>query len=214
MSGAAHLRVIDLTLIAIAAIVWIPALVVCSIAVLVGSGRPILFRQDRAGLLGENFELLKFRSMNVGENPLVPDAAAITSVGRFLRRWSLDELPQLLNVIQGHMSLVGPRPMLPEQADHLDVRQRDRHLVRPGLSGVAQVAGRNTISWHERIEYDLAWAAMPTVRRYVGVLAHTARAVIDPAGTTGHDLRDPLVDLTPTIELLRSADVARMNEEA
>ena len=128
-----------------------------AIAVKATSRGPILFRQTRAGLNGEPFECFKFRTMVHGDNPLIPDDSRITSAGKWLRRFSLDELPQLINVARGEMSIVGPRPMLPFQFERCDDRQRQRFSVRPGLTGWAQINGRNGLTWPERIELDLEY---------------------------------------------------------
>lgn len=184
------LRVVDLLLIAIAAPLWIPVFAIIALAVLFSSGSPILFHQERVGRNGDTFSMRKFRSMRNGDNPLIPDPDRITRIGAILRRTSLDELPQLLNVIDGSMSLVGPRPMLPAQLSALSPAQFDRHLVRPGLTGLAQVSGRNTLTWDERFVHDVEWAENPTVRRYVSILARTASTVIAGDGVDGHAIDD------------------------
>jgi lipopolysaccharide/colanic/teichoic acid biosynthesis glycosyltransferase len=122
-------------------------------------GRPVLFRQRRPGLGGAPFTLLKFRTMHDARDPRgVPlaDAARLTAAGRWLRRTSLDELPQLVNVLRGDMSLVGPRPLLMEYLPLYDPQQARRHEVRPGITGWAQVRGRNALSWDEKFALD-AW---------------------------------------------------------
>ena len=119
---------------------------VCAVAVRLTSPGPVLFRQERIGMGGEPFEMVKFRSMRHGVNPIFPDADRITRVGRLLRRTSLDELPNLINVARGEMSIVGPRPTLAYQVERYDDRQRNRLAVRPGLTGLAQVNGRNALS--------------------------------------------------------------------
>ena len=172
---AAVRRGLDLLLVAAAFPLWATVFGVCWFAVLVTTGSPVFFRQDRVGRNGRVFEVWKFRSMVVGDNPLVPEPSRITPIGSILRRISLDELPQLINVVRGDMSLVGPRPMLPSQVELLSPEQRGRHLVRPGLTGRAQVNGRNAIAWHERIEHDRAWAKEPTIRAYLSILVRTVR---------------------------------------
>jgi len=138
-----------------------PLFLVVALAILLDDGRPVFFRQERVGRGGKRFRVFKFRTM-------VPDAESkglfthendprITRVGRILRRWSLDELPQLLNVLLGQMSLVGPRPTLPYQTEKYTERQKRRLLVRPGITGLAQVKGRNALSWPEKIELDLQY---------------------------------------------------------
>jgi lipopolysaccharide/colanic/teichoic acid biosynthesis glycosyltransferase len=114
-------------------------------------GSPVLFRQTRAGRGGTTLEVLKFRTMRDGPGD---DAARLTPLGRFLRASALDELPQLVNVLRGEMSLIGPRPLLPEYAPHYTPRQATRLAVRPGLCGLAQSKGRNGVPWEERLEWD------------------------------------------------------------
>ncbi len=192
------LRTLDLAVVGILAPLWVPVLVGCAVAVVVTSGRPVFYRQPRIGQGGRRFDVRKFRSMHNGDNPLVPDPSRITPIGTLLRRTSLDELPQLLHVLRGQMSLVGPRPMLPEQSDGLTAEQARRHTVRPGLTGLAQVNGRNAIAWEERLAFDCAWAADPTASSYLRILVRTVRVVVTGAGIAGHDPSDPLVDLVDT----------------
>ena len=154
-SGRAR-RAADIALIAASAPLWMPVMAVVAAAVLVTSGRPIFFTQDRVGRNGETFSMRKFRSMRNGNNPVIPDPNRITAIGAILRRTSLDELPQLFSVLDGSMSLVGPRPLLPQQLSALTPTQHLRFTVPPGLTGLAQVNGRNQLSWDERFEFDLA----------------------------------------------------------
>lgn len=205
------LRYLDLGLIVVTAPLWVPALCLLGTAVLISSGRPILFTQERVGKDGSTFPMRKFRSMRNGNNPLIPDPRRITPIGNVLRRSSLDELPQLLNVIDGTMSLVGPRPMLPSQQPALSAKQTQRHLVRPGLTGLAQVSGRNALTWDERFVYDLDWAQNPTPTRYLSILRRTARTVIGGAGVQGHAANDRVtISTTPTVldldEILLASD--------
>ena len=136
-----------------------PLMLLTALAVLVAMGSPVLIRQTRPGLNGVPFAFLKFRSMleiRDASGELLPDAQRMTPFGTWLRRSSLDELPQLLNVLKGDMSLVGPRPLLMEYLPLYSPRQAMRHQVRPGITGWAQINGRNAISWETRLEYD-AW---------------------------------------------------------
>lgn len=187
------LRVVDVVLITVSAPVWLPILAVCAAVVALDSPGPALFRQPRAGRHGHEFTMLKLRSMRAGDNPLLPEDCEITKVGRLLRATSLDELPQLFNVLAGHMSLVGPRPMLVGQAALLDASQRQRHAVRPGLTGLAQVSGRNEIPWPQRIELDRTWARTPTLLGYLRILIRTILLLAQGASAGGHARTDPFV---------------------
>lgn len=135
-----------------------PIFLILAVLVRTFLGSPIIFRQKRPGVDGKPFEMYKFRTMTEGKDVagnLLPDSERLTSFGRFLRSTSLDELPELLNIIKGDMSLVGPRPLLMEYLDRYSPEQARRHDVRPGLTGWAQVNGRNAISWEEKFQYDV-----------------------------------------------------------
>jgi lipopolysaccharide/colanic/teichoic acid biosynthesis glycosyltransferase len=136
--------------------------------------------------------MLKFRTMRAGDNPVIPDAARITPVGRWLRRFSLDELPNLVNVARGEMSIVGPRPTLAYQVARYDERQRHRLDVRPGLTGLAQIRGRNAVTWPERIEHDLAYVATQSPAVDLRILGSTLAVLVSGAGVEGHTAEDPL----------------------
>lgn len=188
-------RLLDL---AIVAVVAVPALglgALCALAVRLTSPGPILFRQERVGMGGASFVCLKFRTMTDGDNPIIPDESVITSAGRFLRRLSLDELPQLVNVVRGEMSVVGPRPTLAYQVERWTERQRERLNVRPGLTGLAQVNGRNDLSWPERIEYDLEYVATQSLATDVAILLRTAGAMVGGEGTGATAADDPLAQV-------------------
>ncbi len=154
-------RVADVAIAGVGLALTSPVLAAAALAIKLEDGGPVLFRQMRVGKGGEDFELLKLRSMGVGAEHLGAGFAVdrgdsrITRVGRFLRRTSIDELPQLWNVLRGEMSVIGPRPTLRYQVDRYSERQRRRLDVRPGLTGWAQVNGRATLSWADRIELDV-----------------------------------------------------------
>ena len=195
-------RATDLALAVPLAVATAPAMAAIALWVRRDSPGPAFYRQRRVGYAGEPFTLLKFRTMVVGAETMGAGLAIsdgdtrITRAGRLLRRLSLDELPQLLNVIRGDMSLVGPRPTVASQVELYDAHQRRRLLARPGLTGLAQVSGRNLIPWSERIELDVRYVETWSARRDLAILARTARVVIGRAGTYtgrrgGFDLSRP-----------------------
>lgn len=186
-------RALDWAVMIAASPVLVPIGVVIGACVALTSRGPVLFRQERVGLNGESFEVYKFRSMVHGDNPLVPDPTRITRVGAVLRRWSLDELPQLLNVARGEMSAVGPRPTVASQVERYTQEQARRLTVRPGLTGLAQVSGRNSLAWADRIDLDLVYVDSRSLRRDVGILVRTVSTVLTGEGSEGHDADDPML---------------------
>lgn len=189
-------RVLDVAIVVLTAPLWVPTAIGTGIAVAITSGRPVLFRQTRTGRDGTPFTMFKFRSMKTGPNPLIPTDDRLTRIGGSLRRTSLDELPQLLNVLGGSMSLVGPRPMLPEHDAHLSEEHQIRRIVRPGLTGLAQVSGRNTLEWHDRLDLDAAWVRDASVRSYARIIWRTFAVVAGRQGVDGHSSTDPFFLLT------------------
>lgn len=150
-------RSFDVTVSGAALLVLAPAIVLIALSVWWSCGRPVLFRQVRPGRHGKPFTILKFRTMRPASGDAeVPDEHRITRLGDFLRATSLDELPELINVLKGDMSLVGPRPLLMEYLSHYSPEQARRHDVRPGITGWAQINGRNATTWEERFRLD-AW---------------------------------------------------------
>jgi len=157
-------RLMDAVLGIFGVMVLMPLFLFVSAAIKFDSKGPVFFAQDRVGRNGEIFRILKFRTMRIFEESFNPDGsemenyARVTKVGRFLRKTSIDELPQLINIILGDMSIVGPRPTLPYQVEKYSDYQKRRLLVRPGLTGLAQISGRNSLSWEEKIELDIKYA--------------------------------------------------------
>jgi lipopolysaccharide/colanic/teichoic acid biosynthesis glycosyltransferase len=178
-------RILDVVLAAALLLATAPLMLALALMVLVDLGRPVLFRQLRPGLRGEPFSLVKFRTMRDfrdDEGRLLPNEARLTRFGRFLRSTSLDELPELWNVLAGHMSLVGPRPLLMEYLPLYNERQAKRHDVRPGITGWAQVNGRNTVPWEERFEMDVWYVENRTLWLDVRILAATVGRILTRDG--------------------------------
>jgi sugar transferase EpsL len=163
-----------------------PLLGVVSGVSLVAQGRPILFSQVRPGLQGRPFTIYKFRTMaqDASESGAGTEAERITGFGRLLRKLSLDELPQLWNVIRGDMSLIGPRPLLMEYLPLYNSRQSRRHSVRPGLTGLAQARGRNLLSWEERLELDAHYVESVSLTTDLRIFLWTLSTVTQGRGTT------------------------------
>lgn len=179
-------RVIDTALVLLTAPLTIPAALLTAAAVRSKLGSPVIFKQQRIGLDEQPFTLFKFRSMLPETSPtgkeLTP-AERLTPFGKALRKSSLDELPQLWNVLRGDMSLVGPRPLLPEYLPHYKEMERARHSVRPGVTGASQVSGRNTLGWDNRLLLDADYARYGTVAGDFAILASTVVGVLKRSGT-------------------------------
>jgi lipopolysaccharide/colanic/teichoic acid biosynthesis glycosyltransferase len=180
-------RALDVGLAAAALVVLSPALMIVALAARFGMGRPVLFRQIRPGRCGRPFDLLKFRTMREALDDAgrpSPDAERLTEFGRFLRRTSLDELPELWNVLRGDMSLVGPRPLLMEYLPLYSAEQARRHEVRPGMTGLAQVNGRNALTWEEKFRLDVHYVERCSLTLDVTLLMQTIRAVVTARGVS------------------------------
>jgi len=188
-------RALDVVGAAVALVVLSPLLLAIAISVRLAHGSPVLFRQTRPGRFGVPFELCKFRTMTDRRGPdgeLLPDAERLTRLGRFLRRTSLDELPELLNVLRGDMSLVGPRPLLMEYLPLYSVEQGRRHEVRPGITGWAQVNGRNAQTWADRFRLDVWYVDHANFTLDLEILARTVTTVLGGEGISeaGHATRE------------------------
>ena len=184
-------RWLDISLLVLFAPILAPLAALVALLVAVRLGRPILFAQERPGRDGVAFRLNKFRSMTDrrdSEGALLPDVERLTAFGRWLRRSSLDELPELWNVLRGEMSWVGPRPLLVAYLARYDERQRRRHEVRPGITGWAQVNGRNALTWEEKLELDVWYVEHVSLALDLKILARTFWVVVTGGGISaaGH----------------------------
>lgn len=178
-------RALDFVLASSLLIIFSPVILVVAILVRLRLGKPILFRQLRPGTNRVPFEIFKFRTMSDkrdSRGQLLPDGDRLTAFGTFLRKSSLDELPQLLNVVSGKMSLIGPRPLLMRYSDSFDEHEQLRFAVRPGISGLAQVKGRNYLTWDERIALDLQYVQQCSFALDLKILMLTAWKVFHRQG--------------------------------
>lgn len=184
-------RVFDVVASSVLLVLLSPVIICIAVVIRVSMGPPVLFKQVRPGLHGRPFTMYKFRTMNDARDErgnLLPDSERLTRLGRFLRSTSLDELPELINVLKGEMSLVGPRPLLMEYLPLYTQEQARRHEVPPGITGWAQVNGRNAISWKEKFEYDVWYVDNWTLWLDLKILWQTLVAVLrrDGISADGH----------------------------
>lgn len=180
-------RLFDVGLVTMAAPVWVPLLAIIAVLVRFKLGSPVLFTQERPGRFARPFLLVKFRTMTDARDSsgvLLPDADRLTAFGRALRATSLDELPELWSVLRGDMSLVGPRPLLTRYLARYSARHQRRHEVRPGITGLAQVSGRNAITWNEKLDLDVAYVEQCSLTLDIRILWRTLRSVVRREGIT------------------------------
>jgi lipopolysaccharide/colanic/teichoic acid biosynthesis glycosyltransferase len=202
-------RLVDVAIVIVVAIPSVLAGALCGAAIRLTSPGPVFFRQERVGWGGRPFRVWKFRTMvDAPDNPVVPATDRITAVGRVLRTTSLDELPQLINVARGEMSIVGPRPTLAYQVARYDNRQRRRLNVRPGITGLAQVRGRNSITWADRIDHDVEYLDRQSPALDIKILWWTVVTVFSRRGIGGHAADDPLAAVPDATLEVRLGDSA------
>ena len=181
-------RILDLILSLMALIVLMPLMIIIGILVRINLGSPIIFKQKRPGKDEKIFTLYKFRTMTDEKDEkgkLLPDSQRLTKFGKFLRSTSLDELPELINILKGDMSIVGPRPLLVEYLKLYNEEQKHRHDVRPGLTGLAQTSGRNAITWEEKFEKDIEYVHNISFIGDVKIIIKTAIKVFKREGISG-----------------------------
>lgn len=177
-------RAIDILIAGLALILSLPIQLVVALLVRINLGSPVLFTQQRPGRSGRMFTMYKFRTMRDITKDLVSDEDRITPFGSWLRSTSLDELPELLNVLKGDMSIVGPRPLLPEYLPLYTTRQARRHEVRPGVTGLAQVKGRNAMPWAERLAWDVRYVETRSFALDCRIVLDTFKVVLKREGIT------------------------------
>jgi len=177
-------RAFDVTIAVLVFVLTLPIQLATALAIRVRLGSPVLFRQARPGLYGESFEIVKFRTMLDVDPELarIDDASRMTPLSRWLRATSIDELPTLWNIIRGDMSLVGPRPLLVRYLERYSPEQARRHEVRPGLTGLAQVSGRNALSWDDKFRLDVAYVDQHTFAGDLKILLSTSLSVVTREG--------------------------------
>lgn len=196
-------RPLDLLAGILAAVVLFPVWGITALLVWKKLGSPVLFTQWRTGLYGRQFRIYKFRTMTDETDRtgrLLPDEERLTRFGQVLRSMSLDELPEFINIIKGDMSLAGPRPLLVEYMGVYDRQQKHRHDITPGLTGLAQVNGRNSLSWEEKFAYDLEYIRKVTFLGDIKILAATVKAVFERTGISP--------DTSPTMEVFTGSSTA------
>ncbi len=187
MYKAVFKRVFDFLLALFLCTIFLPIFAVTFFVVRAKLGSPVFFTQERPGIGGKIFKIYKFRTMTNERDEsgeLLPDEARLKGVGKTIRRLSLDELPQLLNVLKGEMSFVGPRPLLPEYLPLYNARQATRHTVLPGITGLAQVMGRNAISWGEKLEWDAKYVENISFKLDLQIILWTVKKVLKSEGVS------------------------------
>ena len=175
-------RLIDLVGAAILLIFLSPVLLLGCVTVLMSMGRPVFFVHTRSGRHGNPFHMIKLRTMVENKAGLLTDAERVTGAGLLLRRYSIDEIPQLFNVLSGSMSLIGPRPLLPEYDDRYSAEQARRLLAKPGMTGLAQVEGRNDLTWDEKLELDVRYVDQQSFWLDLQIMLKTPAVVLSARG--------------------------------
>lgn len=214
-------RPLDFLLSLLSLIILSPIILIVAILVKIKLGGPVLFKQDRPGKNEKIFKMYKFRTMTDQKDEngeLLPDSVRLTKFGKFLRSTSLDELPGLFNILKGNMSIVGPRPQLVKDMWFMSDSQRKRHLVRPGLTGLAQVKGRNSIKWEEKLDHDLKYIEKITFLKDIKIILLTVLKVFKREGIT-EDGMDTAMDfgdyllITNQIEEKKYLDILKSKGE-
>ena len=196
-------RLMDLIISLLVLVILIPVFIIIALVIKVGDRGPVFFQQERIGLYGKKFSICKFRTMVVNAEKMgagvfvEEEDTRITKAGKFLRHTSLDELPQLINILRGEMSLVGPRPTLPYQVENYDHRQIKRLNVKPGVTGWAQINGRSSLSWPERIELDLWYIKNWSLWMDLKIIFKTLKVVLEKRNLYKTVNNDPISGKKP-----------------
>lgn len=180
-------RIIDIVTSLLIMVIFSPVYLICSILIFINMGLPIIFKQKRVGKNEEIFNMYKFRTMTNKKDEkgnLLPDSKRITKLGKFLRKTSLDELPQLYNILIGKMSFIGPRPLLVKYLPYYTEEERHRHDIKPGLTGLAQCMGRNIVSWDQKFQYDLEYVKNISFKMDLKIIIKTIKIVLLREGIT------------------------------
>jgi lipopolysaccharide/colanic/teichoic acid biosynthesis glycosyltransferase len=175
-------RILDLTIAIIGFIVLLPIFLIVSIFLTIANNGSPFFFQKRPGQYEKTFSIIKFKTMNNKkdtEGNLLPDIDRLTKAGRFIRKTSLDEIPQLINIVKGDMSLIGPRPLLTDYLGFYTKREKLRHTVRPGITGLAQVNGRNKVKWDDRLEMDIKYVEDISFKMDISIILSTIKSVVN-----------------------------------
>lgn len=191
-------RIFDIVLSGLALIILSPVIAIVALLVRVKLGSPVIFKQDRPGLNEKIFKMYKFRSMTDDRDvngELLPDEDRLPSFGKKLRSTSLDELPELVNIFKGDMSIVGPRPLLVAYLERYNDEQKQRHLVRPGITGLAQVMGRNSLSWDEKFKFDMEYIENVSLYLDIKIIFRTVAVVLERKGISS-DSSDTMEEFT------------------
>ncbi|MGI9375315.1 MAG: sugar transferase [Tsuneonella suprasediminis] len=203
-------RLLDLVIALVASLALLPIIAIVALAIRISLGGPVFFRQERPGMNGTPFMMVKFRTMSNALGPdgaPLPDADRLTPFGKFLRSTSLDELPELWNVIVGDMSLVGPRPLLMDYLPLYSPEQARRHEVRPGITGWAQINGRNSLSWNEKFALDIWYVDNRSVVLDIKILFLTLRKVIARDGISADgEVTMPPFEGSPDVKMSGASD--------
>ncbi len=212
-------RILDFTLSLFALIVLSPLMLVLYILVIIKLGKPAIFKQKRPGKDEKIFTLYKFRTMTDEKDEdgnLLPDEIRLTKFGKFLRSTSLDELPELINILKGDMAIVGPRPQLIRDMVFMTKEQRKRHSVRQGLTGLAQINGRNNITWEDKINYDLEYIEKISFKNDIKIVLKTIGKVFKRAdvATDGMDTAEDLCDYLLRIQKINNEEYEKKRKEA